>query len=487
MKKLSYLGLASLTAFGGYFLDATSAESATEPAQEGPAIQPHKPGNPPQTLSAPELANYREAVLRTAAMAANSDAQALANRFGLQVLNLTWEDTGRYKGSSVGPNISDMTIQVGLQNPANRKFDVSCMPVIRFPNFADVSCDLDPRDFTVLVGNQIGSPLRRVSLYELLKDPTRYMHNADEWKSRKKTLLAPRDSKVLVSAQACFLPVPKSGKATFNPVLFNYQSYRENPAVLTILATREGTSMTIIDNVRDSFGSGAAWGQRLFHNENGMRASLTGERISDFKNNNKPDPRHGSSGHEATESGLNMVLLIQVPLKQKEDRRVADGLMESMPAPSGADQKSSRDSSDVENAVIGHGALEGPFTETDNLSIERDDRFPVRVTVQFYKATSNGVVDEKDLKEIKAQIDRVYAMSDYVGSLVTQGETGRVTEYDGCKIQPLYWWEDFWKRHCANTGQTRDEAIAKLRKLIGHDYMDCRVSELYVRDLLRKK
>jgi hypothetical protein len=88
--------------------------------------------------------------------------------------------------------------------------------------------------------------------------------------------------------------------------------------------------------------------------------------------------------------------------------------------------------SDVENAVIGHGELEGPFTEIDNLSIERDERFPVRVTVQFYKATSNGVVSEADLQAIKKQIDRVYAQSDYVGSLVTQGETGRVKKR-GCQ------------------------------------------------------
>ena len=59
----------------------------------------------------------------------------------------------------------------------------------------------------------------------------------------------------------------------------------------------------------------------------------------------------------------------------------------------------------MENAVIGHGENEGPFTEIANLPIERDPRFPVRVTVQFYKATSNGVVSEADMAEIAAQID----------------------------------------------------------------------------------
>src|SRR5829696_7312683 len=95
--------------------------------------------------------------------------------------------------------------------------------------------------------------LKRVSLSEFLEDPTSYLSKPSSWKARNRSLIADRDTKVLVSAQAAFLPVPKQGKATFNPVLFNYQSYSGNPAVLTILATREGTSTTIIDNKRDAF------------------------------------------------------------------------------------------------------------------------------------------------------------------------------------------------------------------------------------------
>ncbi len=36
--------------------------------------------------------------------------------------------------------------------------------------------------------------------------------------------------------------------------------------------------MTVIDNQRDAFGAGATWGQRLFFNQAGERASLTGNR-----------------------------------------------------------------------------------------------------------------------------------------------------------------------------------------------------------------
>jgi hypothetical protein len=434
-----------------------------------------------------DLAAYQQAIRETALMVSNAEAQRLASVHGLQILNLTWEDTGRYKGSAVGPNISDMTIQVALKDPKTQQLAVTCLPVIRYPNFVDKSCDLDPRDFTLLVGNQAGQELKRLSLSDFLERPTDFLANPDSWKSSKKTLLAARDAKVLVSAQACFLPVPKKGKAEFNPVLFNYQSFKENPAVLTLLVTREGSSVTVIDNTRDAFETGSVWGQRLFHNENGQRASLTGERESEFET--KHPPTKGVSlarpGDNIGESGLNMVLLVQIPLKQKPMKRSIGLMALNCVAPTSVMETDRK--SDVENAVIGHGELEGPFTEIDNLNIERDERFPVRVTVQFYKATSNGVVSEADLQAIKEQIDRVYAQSDYVGSLVTQGETGRVTEYEGIKQQPPDWWERFWERHEHNTGDSREVAIAKLRALLGKNFEHRPVSDLYLRSLLRRK
>lgn len=432
----------------------------------------------------PDYDTYMQAIRKTAAMARNPEAQALARRFGLRILDLTWEDTGRYKNSAVGPNISDMTIQVATMDPRTENLTVTCMPVIRYPNFHDKTCDLDPRDFTLLVGNHRGTRLKRISLYDFLMNPTAYLTRPDSWKGRHRSLLAPRDSRVLVSAQACFLPVPRRGKATFNPVLFNYQSVSGDPAVLAILATREGTSATVIDNKRDAFATGAVWGQRLFHNQNGYRASLTGERESEF-NGDLPIPL-GKYDREPREreNGLNMVLLIQVPLKQKNPMRFS-----APPMAPGAEAIMGKQiypqRSDVENAVIGHGEIEGPFTEIDNLAIERDPRYPVRVTVQFYKATSNGVVSLADMRAIKEQIDRVYERSDYVGSLVTEGETGRVTEYEGLKVQPPDWWEKFWERHHRNTGDSPEEARRKLRELLGPNFEMRPVSDLYLRNLLK--
>ncbi len=449
-----------------------------------PSKKPATPA-PAQKLSPKEAAEYQRTIAATANMVRDVQTRALVQKYGLDIVNITWEDTGRYKNSAVGPNISDMTIQVGFEDPTTEEFEVTCMPVIRYPNFRDLTCDLDPRDFTLLVGNHKGEPLRRVSLYDFLAHPRSYLTNPASWRGEKHSLLAPRDTRVLVSAQACFLPIPKSGKATFNPVLFNYQSKKGDPAVLTILATREGTSVTVIDNHRDAFRSGSVWGQRLFFNANGQRASLTGERESDFvaKGGDQTSPTPGAPGQTA---GLNLVLLIQVPLKQQPPPapRVETSFEETgflwpvacfAPSPI----------SDIEDAVIGHGKLEGRFTEIDNLAIERDERFPVRVTVQFYKATSNGVATEADIAAIKANIERIYVQSEDAGSLVTGGKTGRVTEYEGAKVQPTDWWEDFWERYEASTGIGRYEAIQRLRQLLGLHFRQEPACELYLRDVLR--
>ncbi|MFS8880351.1 hypothetical protein, partial [Synechococcus sp. H55.11] len=373
-----------------------------------------------------EYSAYRQVIDQTIAMTRDPQARSLAAHYGLDIAELTWEDTGRHKGSALGPNISDMTIQVQQLNPLTGRRELSLMPVIRYPNFADLSADLPLGSLKVLVGNEKGKPLRAVSLRELLGNLRRYLHNPRSWAGNRNSLLAPRDSHVLVSAQAAFLPIPAGGSAQFNPVLFNYQSYPGNPAVLAILATREGTSITVIEN-RPEEGWREIWGQRLFFNQNGERASLTGQRLSDFQAQQaaEPTPRDPDSA-EVPEEALNLVMLIQVPLKQQQPlRREVEGVSYYMePIASLAV------SSAVEVAVIGHGEVEGPFTEINNLDIERDPRFPIRVTIQFYKATDNGVVSAEDMAQIHRQIDRVYREADYVGSLVIQPDTGRPTEYD---------------------------------------------------------
>lgn len=431
-------------------------ETGPQPSPEDPPPPYGGRPEPPQTDW-----EYIQAIERTSNMVWDDHAVRLADRYGLDLVNLTWEDTGRYYDSAVGPNISDMTIQVQHFDPETGQYVLSLMPVIRFPNFEDLTTDISPDDFYLLVGNEQGRELHRVSLTEYLESIREYLSEPWSWAGRDDSLLARRDSHVLVSAQAAFLPVPKDGEATFNPVLFNYQSYEGDPAVLAIVATREGTSATVIDNTRDAFPAGWSWGQRLFFNQDGQRASFTGERLSDFVKRTTPSDL--LSPNAAGESGLNLVLLIQVPLRQRYPMRASyfGTAMDEAAAP-GADSQAR---SDIEQAAIGHGEVEGPFTEIDGLAIERDPDFPIRVTVQFYKATSNGVVTAEDMQAIADQIARVYDEGDYVGSLVVDGPSDRPTEYDGPHQEPAGWWNEFWQRFEYNLQFGRSQALEVLREL----------------------
>jgi hypothetical protein len=430
---------------------------------------------------------YRKAVNETSQMSRDASSRAAAKSVGLDVMNVTWEDTGRSKGSSMGPNISDMTIQV---HTVNDKGDIApvAMPIVRYPNFADKTADISPNKFMLLVGNQENETLRKISLTEYLDNFRSYLSNESSWKGSEESLLAPRDTHVLVSAQAAFLPIPQGQKAHFNPVLFNYQSSKENPAVLTILVTREGTSATIIDNTRDAFKSG--WGQRLFFNQNGEKASLTGERQSDFSariptirpsviNPNMPRPLSPPTALNSAngQGGMNMVMLIQVPLVHKQNNRMFP--MNSMNMAESV--KRSMTSAPVENAVIGHGPVEGKYTEIDDLEIKRDARFPIRVTVQFYKATDSKTLTPAIAQELRAQIDRVYKNADYVGSLVTEGKTSRPTEHNVKYCSPR-WWNPIWPLHLASTDTkiNEEEAVNSLRRHYGPYWVRyCRTPELF--------
>jgi hypothetical protein len=101
------------------------------------------------------------------------------------------------------------------------------------------------------------------------------------------------------------------------------------------------------------------------------------------------------------------------------------------PAPSAApSMREAEKKSDVEQAVLGHGRDRGVYEEGRGLELVRDPKFPIRVTVQFYKATSNGVADEHDLDMIAKNIGSVYEHAEFVGSLVIpEGDPRRPTAW----------------------------------------------------------
>jgi hypothetical protein len=65
--------------------------------------------------------------------------------------------------------------------------------------------------------------------------------------------------------------------------------------------------------------------------------------------------------------------------------------------------------------------------------------------LQFYQATSNGVVSRADVKAMAAQIKKVYGKGDYVGSLVVPAGVDRLrpTSWDGVRTATDVSWYDF--------------------------------------------
>jgi hypothetical protein len=398
-----------------------------------------------------DAAAYATMVRRVAAMTEDRRAAALVERRRLALVDLTWEDTGRWEGSSLGPNISDVTIEVEMVVGGRKR--TALMPVIRSPNFTDVTGDVAIDRIRIPVGNQapgwtVGQPLQHITLREFLAEPARYLSTPGAGTIKGGSLLARRDTHVLVSAQASFLPVSREGAATFWPVIFNYQSSRKNPAVLTLLVTRQGTSATIIDNSRDSPGA-ESWGQRMFFNTGGDRAPLTAERLSVVSQNGVT-----SNGEAAASLGedANLLMLVQIPLRQRRERfglsavGYGSGGGAFAGVASGGPREASAGPPEVETAVLGHGPKLGPYTELDGLTIERDPRFPVRLTVQFYQATSRGVLSDGIVRTLARQLRHLYRDADYLGSLVTPppDAPARVTAWDGISARPPgVTWQDF--------------------------------------------
>lgn len=424
------------------------------------------------------LMDFVNTIDRVSNMVYDFELQARVTERGLNVVNVAWEDTGRAVGSALGPNITDLTLQV-RRRMWNGEWADSLMPVVRFPNFSDRTADIPADRFFLRVGNAHDTPLRTMPLMDVLRDirvvsskPTSLGSDV----SKPINLTATRDTHFLVSAQAVFLPIPRQGQATFHPVVFNYQSAPKSPAVLVLLATREGTSVKVIEN-RTEDATVRGWGQELYFNEHGSRAAFTAERRSDVKA--RIDAQGGpksEADRSALGQGADILALIQIPLRH-EHRGVLGGLDEGGsgyagpsggpwlgPASGGKDGGYGyefsddplaaggfgpndatirvrpgpvRTGGDVERAVLGHGPRLGAYQEGYGTQLVRDERFPIRITIQFYKSTSDGIASDSDLDGIAKSISSAYEHADYVGSLVIPpGDPNRPTAW---QTMPQEW------------------------------------------------
>jgi hypothetical protein len=383
-------------------------------------------------------------------MAKNEEAIKLAGKYGLSIKKITWEDCARNVNSCWGPCISDMSLQV----------DGDLMPMIRQNNFEDLTWDVPMEKIPLIVGNEAEDPLYAINLKEYLKNIGSYISMPDSWKGNNKSLYCEgKDINVMMSSQACFLPVPKSMECNFNVGIMNYQSSPSNPSVLAIVATSNGTSAQLI--AHDKYCS-----QKLFFNKNGKTASFIAQRLSD----NRIEKGISEEGEiTQKEKQENMVMIIQVPVNVKKAVTIRNRGYQKK----GLNSKSSKSTnkhrlecdreSNIEHAIIKVGKEEGDFPTFNNLEIERNTDYPVRVTLQYYKATSNGVINNEDIESIFSQLKESRKYATAIGSLVVS-DSNRTTEFKP-QVTVAPWWNDWWIIHGGEyTHLTEQQAKEKIFK-----------------------
>ena len=332
-------------------------------------------------------------------LVSNNSVQQRLKAHGLQCQAVAWEDTSRTKGSCWGDNITDMTLKV----------DSTRMPIIRSPNFTDTTVDLAADKLPLLVvGNDDGSLLRKVTLREYLENFEKYCGT----ECNRTNLYHSRDQHVLTSAQACVLPV-ESGKVDFAVDLYNYQSCSE-PAVLVIMATAYGTSAQVV----------CSGNSVLYFNSNGTNRPFRAERLSDHRTSQGKSVE-GSMTSE--EKALNGIYIFQVPLKVTQ--RKPRGIMKHNSCVQECAMMDTFSSENkyfprgMERAVLTLGEEKGSFKGILNDSgrpykLERDTDKPVRLTVQFYMCSDNDQIADENIDDICGQIRRIYEQGLNEGSLV---------------------------------------------------------------------
>jgi len=353
----------------------------------------------------------------------NSQTITNLESYGLKANRISWEDTARTKNSCWGPNISDMTLSV----------NGNLCPMIRKPNFTDVTYDLPISYFNLLTGNESGEPTKVVPLKEKLQELGLYLD---------------RDEVILTSAQTCLLPCEEGKSTNFCVQLYNYQSYTSNPAVLTILVSNQGTSIQTLSTNKD----------KLYFNYQGNAYDFKAERLADIRTKRtgvKQQAVKKVSEMNQQEKQENVLMIFQVPLKQKppqtrggfttqfsyapeeneeEDEEESVGKAGGMFCGSDSDSDSDYEfktpkqkKAGVDMAVLSLGEEKGKYKGYDT-ELVRDERYPIRCTFQYYRVTDDVNIEESVIQDIKHTLDNLEKKSIDFGSLVTSGETDRKTE-----------------------------------------------------------
>lgn len=399
--------------------------------------------------------------------------QELAANYGLSINRVSWDDTGRDKNSSNGKNISDSTLNVSGVN----------MPIIRKSNYLDMTADLPNELFTVTVGNEgVDAPLTRISLKDFIGEGL--------FKPRDSHLLASAQCCVLpltygevefcpkmYNYQGSVLTIVSTNEGTSCHVMTQEQFlyFNRGGRMTKYLAKRlsqdrkeRGVSqkgvMTTEENDRNVIliyqiplvtllkkcNQNNKCGAIMISGGLGFPLGIAKGGIIDTYE------EKGCSSDD--EDGSDLFCDSEAPIKKykkwylkggsdtESEKEASDdesgfGLFDDGPTPQnspvhprGTATRTKGKSSQfkphrpMENAMLRASEKDlGSFEKVDFTKLKRDERFPIRVTYQFYRVTDNSNLTEDDFSYISEKIESVYKLASSKGSLVIN-DSNRVTE-----------------------------------------------------------
>lgn len=356
---------------------------------------------------------YDRTARRIAALPESFRVRERAARYGIDIVDPLGEVAARSRPGAPDPREPTAGLEIrlpgfvapSLNAESGRSAGGVLAPTFRSPSAPLLEVRADR--FFLRVGNHHGETLRTVPLSQLLSDLGRYVTSPASLTGpasvgERLSLSAPRDSHLFVEVQTAVVPIPVRGRVAIRPVVWSSASAPRAPAILAVVASREGTSVRVIEN-RPEDRSLVGSGQLVDFNDGGDRRAFGLAR--------RP---------------MEAITVIEIPLvsgqiavRAETGQRAKDGPArgEAPAAPQAAASPSASP-----------GARSGPFVEGSGDRVERDESRPLRATVFLLYPVADGELSDADWESISARLRSVSVSPEVVGALALPESDARAPQ-----------------------------------------------------------
>lgn len=194
-----------------------------------------------------------------------------------------------------------------------------------------------------------------------------------------------------MGGELTLLPLSEAGRARFGVVTFDEDSRPGRPVLLTLVASVDGTSVTLADGSRQSRSVPGGRGQRLYFDDAGVNALFVA--------------RRRATGTAVLDRDTSVLLVVQVPVTR--DDPTTESALSADPRPPDATAGGSAPTRAGAPAGDGWDEVGRRYETMRGLSVRRDVRAPIRVMVQLVRLSADGVVTADDMDAVQRALAAV--------------------------------------------------------------------------------